>query len=116
VHELSISEDILDLVEKAVGPDTEVTSVHLTLGPLSGISADALRFCFGEVTQLRTLGSPELVIDETTARVHCCDCDLDYESRDFLDGCPRCHSLNRRILSGREFTVDWVELSEDEDA
>lgn len=113
MHEFSIAESIVDIVGKAIGPKREVLSVHLTLGPLSGISSEALRFCFTEVAKQKGFGSPELVICEVAARLHCNDCGTDYEGMDFFEGCPDCQSLNRTILSGREFTVDSAEVAED---
>lgn len=115
MHELSVAESILDVVEEAVGPAGQVAAVHLILGPLSGVSPEALLFCFSEVARPRRLGSPKLIIEQTAARIHCRDCGLDYESSDFFEGCPQCASLNREILSGHEMTVDWVELVEDPD-
>ena len=113
MHEFSIAEDILDIVQENAGPGAQVDCVHLILGPLSGVSPDALLFCFPEVAKPLGMGTPRLVIEETAAKVHCCDCGLDYESKEFYDGCPRCDSMNRQILSGQELTVDWIELVED---
>lgn len=113
MHEFSIAENIVDVVGKAVGSRKRLLSVSVTLGPLSGISAEALRFCFTEVAKQKGFGSPELIVNEIAAKLHCCDCGLDYESMDFFEGCPGCRSLNRRVISGHEFTVDEAELMED---
>jgi len=113
VHEFSLAVDVLGIINEAVGPNKDVRTVHLTLGPLSGILPDALRFCFTELAKGEGYGPLELEICEVPARMHCRDCALDYEGTDFTQSCPRCQSLNRDILSGREFTVDWVELEED---
>ncbi len=58
---------------------------------------------------------PDLVINLTKAKLICLDCDIEYEAKDFYQGCPDCGSISRRILSGREFTVDSVELEEGND-
>jgi hydrogenase nickel incorporation protein HypA/HybF len=113
LHELSIAEDMFRVIEKALGCRRELCTVTLVLGPLSGVSGEALRFCFGEVASSRGFGRPELVIRRTPARIECSDCGLGYEAEDFYDGCPSCGSLNRRILSGRECMVESVEIEED---
>ena len=116
MHEFSVAEDILAIIEEAVGSKKEITSVHMTIGPLSGICPDSLRFCFTEIAKQEGFGSPELVLNEVKAKVHCYGCESDYEATEFIEGCPDCGSLNRRILSGDEFTVDWVEVEDDKDA
>jgi hydrogenase nickel incorporation protein HypA/HybF len=113
MHELSVAEDMLRVIEHALGRKQELCTVTLILGPLAGVSAEALRFCFGEVASSRGFGSPELLIRKTLARIHCTDCEDDYEAADFYEGCPSCGSLNRSILSGRECMVESVEIEED---
>jgi hydrogenase nickel incorporation protein HypA/HybF len=112
VHELGIAEDILGLIAKQVTPPRAVGAVHLTLGPLSGVSGEALRFCFTEVAETRGYGRPTLHIDEPFAHVCCQDCKREYETREFLDGCPDCGSFRREIRTGMELTLDWIELED----
>ena len=113
MHELSIAEAILNVVERTMESRKPIQSVQLTLGVLSGISADALRFCFTELAEQTGFGRPELVIAELLARVRCRDCGLEHQTADFTEGCPGCGSFKREILSGYECTVDTVTLEED---
>ncbi len=115
MHELSIAYDIMRILENALGEVKPISTVNLTIGPLSGISPDALRFCFTEVALAEGFGKPELAISEPPAKLICLDCEKGYTTDDFYKGCPHCMSLNRRILTGREFTVDSVEIDEGED-
>ena len=112
MHELSFAEDILRIVEEVAGSPQRIASVHVTVGPLSGISADSLRFCFGEVAEAKGFGSTRLIIEESMAKVGCSDCLFEFEAKTFHNGCPRCRSFNTTVLSGHEFTVDWVELDD----
>ena len=103
------------LVAEAIHPRRDLQSVTLTIGPLSGIAPHALRFCFAAVAEAQGLGSPELIIHEVPARVHCRDCEREDAVHDFFEPCPGCGGMNRTILSGNEFTVDSAELSGDDD-
>jgi hydrogenase nickel incorporation protein HypA/HybF len=114
VHELSVAESILDIVEQALDEPTELERATLVMGPFAGINADSLKFFFPEAAEARGMGRPELVINEVPARVHCKGCGLDYETRDVTRGCPDCDSLQREVLSGREFTLESVEVAVDE--
>jgi len=113
MHEFAAAQDILEMLEHTLGAKREVKRVHLTLGPLSGIASDALRFCFSELARLDGFGSPDLVIDEVASRVRCGVCGMEYAVMDFADACPGCQSLRREILSGDEFTLDWAEVEEE---
>lgn len=113
MHELSVAEDILSVVEKAAGPGNPIEAVHVTLGPLSGICAESLRFCFSEVADYKGFGAPQLIIEETVPKVRCLGCGADYDLKDFNGGCPQCGSLSGNMVAGHEFTVDWIEVPDE---
>lgn len=115
MHEFSIAESMLDLIESALHGARPLDRVDVTIGPLSGISPEALSFCFSEIARSRGFGEPELAIRRVDARLICTDCGREYETSDFYCFCPACGSMNRRILSGREFTVESVEFEEDDE-
>jgi len=112
MHEFSMATDIAGIIIRVLGGPRKLDRVNLTIGPLAAVSPESLRFCFAELAGSLGLGSPELVIDEVPAGLVCLDCGLEYRTGSFDLGCPRCGSIMRRILSGGEFTVDSVELSE----
>jgi len=112
MHELSLAHDMTRIIGKALGRKIPLERVNITIGPLSGISPESLSFCFSEIAKLEGFGEPELVINQTEARLICLDCNIEYSAKDFYQGCPGCGSISRKILSGREFTVDSVEIEE----
>jgi hydrogenase nickel incorporation protein HypA/HybF len=112
MHEMSLAMDMTRIIGEALGRKAPLDRVNITIGPLSGISPESLRFCFTEIARMEGFGEPELVITHTEARLLCLECDTEYEAADFYQGCPECGSISRRILSGREFTVDSVEIDE----
>lgn len=113
MHEFAAAKDILQMLEHTLGSERDLRRVHLTLGPLSGIAAEALRFCFSELAKQEGFGSPELIIEEIASRVRCGACGTEYAVTDFADACPECQSLKRKILSGDEFTLDWAEVEDE---
>lgn len=116
MHELSIACATLDAIAKALGGLRPFRRVGLTVGRLSGVSVEALRFCFGEVCKARDLGEPELRIEEPVAQAHCKACGADYALVDVFESCPRCGSIQRALSGGDELRVDYVEPLEEEDA
>jgi hydrogenase nickel incorporation protein HypA/HybF len=67
VHELSIALAIVEGVEEELARRNNacVTSVHLRLGPLSGVSKEALLFCYDVACEGTRLEGSKLQIDES---------------------------------------------------
>jgi hydrogenase nickel incorporation protein HypA/HybF len=114
MHELSLAHDMTRIIGNVLGRKVPLDRVNVTIGPLSGISPESLKFCFTEIAKMEGFGEPELVINLTEAKLICLECGTEYQARDFYQGCPECGSISRKILSGREFTVDSVEIDEGE--
>lgn len=112
MHELAIAEHMFDIIFKSLNGKKELEKVSITLGPLSGISAEALSFCFDEVACLKGFGKPVLEIQKTYAKIKCCSCNFEYKTDDFYNICPKCTSIDKDILSGDEFSIDSVEIKE----
>jgi hydrogenase nickel incorporation protein HypA/HybF len=109
VHELSITQSVVDAVRERLG-DQQVVSVRLEVGRLSGIEADAVRFCFELVTSRTTLEGARLDIDEPQGRAHCRSCGLDFEVSDLILLCS-CGSADVGVTSGRELLIRSVEVA-----
>lgn len=112
MHEISIAES---LVRAAAGhvPDGKIlTAIHVTVGPLSGICADSLEFCFSAVAGERGAGSARLVITTIPAGFECLACHGRYESTTVYADCPFCHSLERITLSGDRFSLDAIDVED----
>jgi len=112
VHEFSLAEEMLVMISDVIGSGRRLERVNLVIGPLSGVSADSLRFCFTELAAMRGLGSPDLVVEEPPASLRCRSCGLSYEVHEFVEGCPACGSMERDILSGMECMLESIEVDD----
>ena len=112
MHEFSIAEGMVNSIEQVVTPPKPLISVTVTIGPLAGISGEVLAFCFPEVANLRGFGKPELKVNLVPARMQCVPCKVEYVVDSVYSVCPTCGSLERVVLSGREFMIDSVEVEE----
>jgi len=113
MHEVSIAESILDLIERQLGEPHELSDVELRIGPLSGVSPDSLLFCFATVAKERGFGEPVLTVDRTLVDIHCEACQTRYQVPDPIDHCPKCGSWKRTILAGDELQLLSATLRED---
>lgn len=108
MHELSITQSVVDAVlERTEG--RRVTAVRLQVGALSGVVADAMRFCFELVTAGTSLESAELEIDEVKGMAKCNACGDQFTLSDLILLCP-CGSADVRVESGRELSITSVEV------
>jgi hydrogenase nickel incorporation protein HypA/HybF len=112
MHELSIAEGICSAIEKRLGATKKLYRIYLSIGPLSGVSAESLEFWFSEISKEKGFGDPEIVINKTRAQAVCSNCKLVYEIKSFYSGCPKCQSVERTMESGFECNIDSVELEE----
>jgi hydrogenase nickel insertion protein HypA len=112
MHEVSIAESILDLIERQLGAPQALAEVELCIGPLSGVSAESLEFCFATVAKERGFGVPGLSIQRTQVVIHCDSCLETYSVDDLMSFCPHCNSWKRTIQSGDELQLVSASLIE----
>lgn len=114
MHELSLAQEIIELVQQHVPPDQrcDVRSVRVRVGRLSGVVVDSLEFCFGAMVSGEPLAAARLEIEQVPAQILCATC----QRRSDIDGpvlaCPCCHGTQVSVVSGRELDVVEVELEE----
>ena len=63
MHELAVMQAVVDQVSERLG-DQRVATIRLSVGRLSGVVPDALRFCFELSTSGTCLDGAELTIEE----------------------------------------------------
>jgi hydrogenase nickel incorporation protein HypA/HybF len=108
VHELALTQSVVDVITERLGP-ARVTAVHLEVGRLSGVLPDALRFCFGLVTEGTTLDGARLDISEPAGRGRCRDCGAEFDAADPLVLCD-CGSADVEVRGGQDLLVRSVEV------
>ena len=115
MHELSLSEGILNAALSAPGVDeARLRALNVKVGALSGTSISALSFCLELVLEQKGLKNVKVNILESPARVRC-RCGHEYCPPNLWDGCPECGGFDRQILEGRDVTLDSVEVEDGED-
>jgi hydrogenase nickel incorporation protein HypA/HybF len=108
VHELAITESVVDAIVDKVGDGT-VTGIRLEIGKLSGVVVDSIRFCFEIVADGTGLQGARLDVDEPAGRAYCRDCGDEFDLDEPVMLCP-CGSANLEVLSGRQMRIISVEV------
>src|SRR2546421_11297375 len=113
MHELSIAQSIVDVVEaRAVECNAaRVKSVRLRIGEANGVVIDSLTFCFEMLTSLDpTLAGAQLVIDRVPHLARCHHCAGEFLVTNFITQCPTCQEWDTEVVSGTELQILDMEI------
>ena len=112
MHELSLMEEVLRqaLTAAAAEGATCIEAITLRVGDLAGVEEDALRFAFPVVIEGSIAEGAELRIEREAALCDCAACNDSFPARDGCCECPRCGTISRRLISGRELRLVALEV------
>jgi hydrogenase nickel incorporation protein HypA/HybF len=112
MHEVAImTEAVRMAVESAQAAGAQrVTGLKLRIGVLSGVVPEAMQFAWDVVRRDTMLADARLEIESVPAVCWCVTCQTEFTCQDFLNECPRCHSLSGDLRRGRELEIVAVEL------
>jgi hydrogenase nickel incorporation protein HypA/HybF len=113
MHELSIVEALIDQVSQELdraGRPGRVLRLDVSIGRLSGVHPDSVRFAFELLRPGTILDEAEIVIQEPKAVAHCHACDARTEIDDLVLECPRCRSDAITIEGGRDMILQSIEV------
>jgi len=114
MHEMGIASTILDAVaaEAKKRPGARLVSVGLRIGEVSGVSPEALEFCFQclvKDTDLEPLG---LEIERSPRRHRCPKCAREFDVVDYDPTCPDCGEFSTSLISGEEMEIVYLEVAD----
>jgi len=116
MHELSIALSIVDLASEEAERrgGVEVRSIHLRLGPLSGVVTEALLSAWELAADGSAVAGSRLVVEEVPVVVFCPTC---RDRRQLASVqhfcCPDCGTPTPEVVSGRELEVFAMEIVEE---
>lgn len=113
MHEMSLAEGVLQLIEDAARRDrfTKVSTVWLEIGQLSGVEPEALAFCFDAVTRNTVAEGARLEIITLPGQGWCQDCAQTVSMTEVFDACPKCAGFPLRVTAGTDMRVKELEVS-----
>jgi hydrogenase nickel incorporation protein HypA/HybF len=115
MHELSIVEALIDQVGQELdraGHQGRVLRLELSIGRLSGVHSESVRFAYGLLAPNTRVENAELVIQEPKAVCCCHACSVRTEIDDLVVQCPCCASSDITIEGGRELLLQSIEIED----
>jgi hydrogenase nickel incorporation protein HypA/HybF len=117
VHELPVTQGILDVVVKAAKDNGggRIATIDLVIGELASIVDDSVQFYFDLLSKDTLAEGARLRFRRQPASAVCLDCQHTFAARSPLTpACPSCGSARLRVTGGREFFVESIEVQDHE--
>ena len=112
MHEMSLAESVLEIIEDAARAQKfrRVRTVVLEIGRLAAVEAEAMRFCFEAVTHGSIAEGARLEIIETPGEGRCIACGRTVPLQEQYGLCPECGSPQIEIVAGNQMRVKNLEV------
>lgn len=113
MHEMSLAEGVLQLIEDAARQQefSKVTTVWLEIGQLAGVEVEAMRFCFDAVTRGSVAEGAQLEIIATPGSGWCMQCSATVALSEVFGACPQCGTYQVQVTGGTEMRVKELEVA-----
>ena len=111
MHELSIAQNILDIVDETMNGETgRLLEVAVEIGELVAVVPESLEFCYGVLTENSKYSGSKLIIKILPVEAYCQDCHQKFEVKEFNFTCPICNSVNLKMVQGKELKISHLEV------
>ena len=113
MHEMSLAEGVLQVIEDAAQRDhfSKVTTVWLEIGQLSGVEPQAMAFCFDAVTRGSVAEGARLEIVATPGVGWCMAGAKSVPMNEVFGECPDCGGYQLQVTGGTEMRVKELEVA-----
>jgi hydrogenase nickel incorporation protein HypA/HybF len=107
MHEMSLAESILAIVEDAARRQgfSRVKELRLEIGALAGVEVGALTFCLDAVLKNSLAEGAKVELETLPGRGWCMVCADTVPIAALLDACPRCGGYQVQATAGTEMRV-----------
>ncbi|QNN24058.1 hydrogenase maturation nickel metallochaperone HypA [Planctomycetales bacterium ZRK34] len=111
MHELSIANELLNVVNENTPPGARVVSLSVQAGAMQAIDADALQFAWQAVTQDDSLEGSRLEVELLPWRLECDQCDRVWESPEAFEPCT-CGNVRPKVTGSDELLLVSLDVEQ----
>jgi len=109
MHELSLTQNILDTVLKHAG-NGKIKNINLSIGELSDECEDSIRFYWDGLVEGTPIQDAELRFRQAQADMQCLDCGSIFHPEEETVVCPLCQSYRLTLLSGYDVKLESIDV------
>lgn len=113
MHEMSLAEGVLQLIEDAARQQKfeKVITVWLEIGQLSGVEVEAMAFCFDAVTRDSIAQGARLEVIVLPGVGWCMECSKSVPMTEVFGACQHCGGYQMQVTGGTEMRVKELEVA-----
>jgi hydrogenase nickel incorporation protein HypA/HybF len=112
MHEMAITQSILDIAlsEAEKHGAARVQKIRICIGEYSGVVPQLIQEYYNIISEGTAAERAELVLTRIPVTIRCESCGAESRIDKRKVQCPQCGSTEIRLLTGREFYVDSLEV------
>lgn len=116
MHELPVTENILQITlhHAQQAGAIRVMHIYLVIGELASIVDESVQFYWPIVAQDTIAEGAKLHFRRIKTELLCLDCDYRYTPDGDEFSCPKCHRRNIKVITGKEFFVESIDVEEND--
>jgi hydrogenase nickel incorporation protein HypA/HybF len=109
MHELSLTENLLDVTLKNAGT-RKIVHVNLLIGEFSDEREEAIHFYWDDLAKGTSAENARLLFKRVEAEMKCLACGTVFHPDDEAAFCPQCQSYRLTLLSGDDVKLESIEV------
>lgn len=109
MHELSLTENLLDVALKNAGPH-RIIHVNLLIGEFSDEREEVIRFYWDDIAKGTSAEGADLCFERVDAEMKCLACGTIFHPDDEAAWCPACQSHRLRLISGDDVRFESIDV------
>ena len=112
MHELSVTISILKICqeEKRIRGFKRVNEIRIKEGELTGLVPNCINYYFKIIAKGTECEGAKIIIDKVPLKIKCMECLFTGEVNKNTYMGPKCNSNKIKILNGKEFYIDSMEV------
>lgn len=112
MHEMSIAENILEIINQTLKDRTHarLLSATVEVGELTAVIPESLQFCFESLIESTAYKGAKLKIKDIPLQGICKHCEESFKINDYHFVCPACRSWEIQVTGGQELNVTELEV------
>ncbi len=112
MHELSITQDMFDLVleQAKKAKAKKVGKINLVIGEMTGVVEQCVQFYLDFLGKGTIVEGAAVSCRIVPLKAKCRDCDETFELKEFEWTCPHCGNNTMEITGGNELFVESIEV------
>ena len=111
MHELSITQNLLDLTLRHAAHSRRVTDLTLVIGELSSVVDDSVQFYWDIISKDTIAQGATLHFERLPAMLRCHACGCEFRLNEYF-ACPGCNSQQVSVSGGDEFYLYSIEVED----